>query len=202
MSPFNMASVIVLKPASALSPQRGESSPAPHLPSLCSLEQENVRLREDLSELRTRLQASSRTCPDQYQQALLHHAKTAPLQPAQDRCPPHKETHAQKIKKIQLYPTFSLSVTTGKRRQQRLSCSPALSAQERSRASSSSCTPCPRPPVPQTAGLLLQHPPLPPQDSPGETLCQVQMTLLLRNTDPALNALSPERSPHRLPLPW
>ncbi|XP_033936230.1 centrosomal protein of 63 kDa isoform X1 [Pseudochaenichthys georgianus] len=64
---------------------RGESSPAPHLPSLCSLEQENVRLREDLSELRTRLQASSRTCPDQYQQALLHHAKTAPPQPAQDR---------------------------------------------------------------------------------------------------------------------
>ncbi|KAJ4943602.1 hypothetical protein JOQ06_006101 [Pogonophryne albipinna] len=64
---------------------RGESSPAPHLSSLCSLEQENVRLRKDLSELRTRLQASSRTCPDQYQQALLHHAKTAPPQPAQDR---------------------------------------------------------------------------------------------------------------------
>ncbi|KAK1896886.1 Centrosomal protein of 63 kDa [Dissostichus eleginoides] len=40
---------------------------------------------EGLSELRTRLQASSRTCPDQYQQALLHHAKTAPPQPAQDR---------------------------------------------------------------------------------------------------------------------
>ncbi|KAI9542525.1 hypothetical protein NQZ68_019209 [Dissostichus eleginoides] len=68
---------------------RGESSPAPlgdsYLSSLCSLEQENVRLRKDLSELRTRLQASSRTCPDQYQQALLHHAKTAPPQPAQDR---------------------------------------------------------------------------------------------------------------------
>ncbi|XP_034091482.1 centrosomal protein of 63 kDa [Gymnodraco acuticeps] len=64
---------------------RGESSPAPHLSSLCSLEQENVRLRMDLSELRTRLQASSRTCPDQYQRALLHHAKTAPPQPAQDR---------------------------------------------------------------------------------------------------------------------
>ncbi|XP_033996787.1 centrosomal protein of 63 kDa [Trematomus bernacchii] len=68
---------------------RGESSPAPlgdsYLSSLCSLEQENVWLRKDLSELQTRHQASSRTCPDQYQQALLHHAKTAPPQPAQDR---------------------------------------------------------------------------------------------------------------------
>ncbi|KAL3046806.1 hypothetical protein OYC64_021105 [Pagothenia borchgrevinki] len=66
---------------------RGESSPLgdSYLSSLCSLEQENVWLRKDLSELQTRLQASSRTCPDQYQQALLHHAKTAPPQPAQDR---------------------------------------------------------------------------------------------------------------------
>ncbi|KAK5869272.1 hypothetical protein PBY51_024003 [Eleginops maclovinus] len=79
----------LLQRPEAPSPERGESSLASlresYVSSLCSLEQENSRLRKDLAELQARLEASSRTCPDRYKQALLNHATTTPPQPAQDR---------------------------------------------------------------------------------------------------------------------
>ncbi|XP_030290378.1 centrosomal protein of 63 kDa [Sparus aurata] len=73
------------------SPKRGDPSLASlresYVSSLSNLEQENRQLRQALA----RLEVSSRTCQDKYEQALLSHAMTDQPQPAQERRHKHKE---------------------------------------------------------------------------------------------------------------
>ncbi|XP_036970148.1 centrosomal protein of 63 kDa [Acanthopagrus latus] len=73
------------------SPKRGDPSLASlresYVSSLSNLEQENRQLRQALA----RLEVSSRTCQDKYEQALLSHAMTDQPQPAQERNHKHRE---------------------------------------------------------------------------------------------------------------
>lgn len=88
-----LISLCFLPPGSLRSAQRGDPSLASlresYVSSLSNLEQENRQLRQALA----RLEVSSRTCQDKYEQALLSHAMTDQPQPAQERYLVCTDTH-------------------------------------------------------------------------------------------------------------
>lgn len=149
--------------------------------SLSSLEQENQQLRQELAEKHAQLGHQ-----DKYERALLSNATTDQPQPAQKRYMANTQRHNRSRNQTLMHFLFYSIVTkitdTG-RRCRLISMRTPLVTKERSRGSSNSCRPCPRPPEsspaarPKTAGLNQQHPPAPPthqeaEDSPGKTQCQ------------------------------
>ncbi|XP_073331872.1 centrosomal protein of 63 kDa [Pagrus major] len=123
------------------SPKRGDPSLASlresYVSSLSNLEQENRQLRQALA----RLEVSSRTCQDKYEQALLSHAMTDQPQPAQERHhKPREEAQTATRSEGEIQKLFkqlhTLSRSSGEH-----SCSQAQDSGAHSTASSSSSSP-------------------------------------------------------------